>query len=80
MGNCGSNPKTDEGPEPVEEPVAEDVQVEQRESVPNPDTKTEETPKDSDNKCLGNLLNEKEEEAAKTEKVKAEAKTEEVKV
>jgi len=53
MGNCGSNPKTNEGLEPVSvpesapEPVTEEVKV----------GATEETPVE-DNKSLNTLLNE----------------------
>lgn len=46
MGNCGSNPKTNEGTEP--EPVPEEVNVVGA---------TEETPNE-DNKSLSTLLNE----------------------
>lgn len=58
MGNCASNPKTNEGevPVPVPEPVTEEVKVEQRENKAEP--KTEETPLASDEKSLGTLLNE----------------------
>ncbi|KAJ1402297.1 EKN protein [Sesbania bispinosa] len=72
MGNCGSNPKTNEGPEPVQvpEPVTEEVKVEQGKE--NVETKTEETPNE-DNKSLGTLLNENVEEPKKTEEVKVEA-------
>lgn len=52
MGNCGSNPKTDEGPEPVplpaSVPVTEEVKV---------DHAVVETPIE-DNKTLSTLLNE----------------------
>ena len=72
MGNCGSNPKTDEGPEPVPlpapVPVTEEVKV---------DHAVEETPIE-DNKTLSTLLNENVEEAKKSEEVKPEA--EEVKI
>lgn len=47
MGNCASNPKTNESNAPVPEPVAEEVKVEE--------TKPEET---ADEKSLGTLLNE----------------------
>lgn len=63
MGNCGSNPKTKEGPEPVPEPVTvnEEVKVEQQgkeiTTDPNVGTKTEEA-HNEDNKSLGSLLNE----------------------
>ncbi|XP_004504754.1 uncharacterized protein [Cicer arietinum] len=73
MGNCGSNPKTNEGTEP--EPVPEEVNV---------GGATEETPNE-DNKSLSTLLNENVEDAKKPEEVKdepkeEEPKTEEVKV
>ncbi|XP_047169002.1 uncharacterized protein LOC124837624 [Vigna umbellata] len=77
MGNCGSNPKTNEGPSDIPEPVTEEVEVEHKESEANIETKTEETLTDAENKSLRNLLDEKVEEALKTEEVKAEAKAEE---
>ncbi|XP_061364553.1 uncharacterized protein LOC133307985 [Gastrolobium bilobum] len=84
MGNCASNPKTNEGDAPLPEPVTEEVKVEQQENKveENAVTKTEETPEASDEKSLSTLLNEKEAEKveAKTEEAKVEAKTEEVKV
>lgn len=55
MGNCASNPKTDEGeeaPVPVSEPVTEEVKVEQQE-----EDKAEENA-ESDDKSLGTLLTE----------------------
>lgn len=60
MGNCGSNPKTNEGPEAVPEPVIEEVKVEQKESSEaNVETKLkDQTPNDSEIKSLGTLLNE----------------------
>ncbi|CAI8617850.1 unnamed protein product [Vicia faba] len=68
MGNCGSNPKTDEGPEPVPlpapVPVTEEVKVEHA---------VKETPIE-DNKSLITLLKENVEESKKKEGVKAEAK------
>lgn len=58
MGNCGSNPKTNEGPEPVPEIKNEEVKVEQvQESEANVEKKTEETPNE-DNQSLSTLLNE----------------------
>ncbi|XP_019441031.1 PREDICTED: probable serine/threonine-protein kinase kinX isoform X2 [Lupinus angustifolius] len=74
MGNCGSNPKTDEGPVPVAQPVTKEI-------------KTEETTHVIDDKSLDTLLNENVEEAQKTKEVKtevdeikAETKTDEIKV
>ncbi|XP_020233856.1 uncharacterized protein LOC109813961 [Cajanus cajan] len=75
MGNCGSNPKTNESPELPEPHVTEEDKVEQKENV---ETNTEETP-NSDNKSLATFLNERAEEAAKVEEVKGEAKAEEEK-
>nr|KYP48605.1 hypothetical protein KK1_029758 [Cajanus cajan] len=54
MGNCGSNPKTNESPELPEPHVTEEDKVEQKENV---ETNTEETP-NSDNKSLATFLNE----------------------
>ncbi|KAK7368758.1 hypothetical protein VNO80_10788 [Phaseolus coccineus] len=79
MGNCGSNPKTDEGPLDMPEPVTEDIKVQQKENEPNIETNKEETLNDSDNKSLRNLLDEKVDEEPKIEEVKAEAKAEEPK-
>lgn len=60
MGNCGSAPKTNEGPEPVPEPVTEVVKVELESTAvdANVETKTaeKETPNE-DNKSLSTLLN-----------------------
>ncbi|KAG4999565.1 eukaryotic peptide chain release factor GTP-binding subunit-like [Glycine soja] len=69
MGNCGSNPKTNEA---VPEPVTEQVKVEQNEQTS--EANVLETP---ENKSLGTLLNQKVEEEPKTEEVKAEPKPEE---
>ncbi|WJX46654.1 hypothetical protein P8452_33433 [Trifolium repens] len=63
MGNCGSNPKTNEGPESVPVPVSEEVKAEHA---------TEEGSVE-DNKTLSTLLNENVEGAKKTEEVKVEA-------
>ncbi|KAL9329119.1 hypothetical protein ACSQ67_004122 [Phaseolus vulgaris] len=87
MGNCGSNPKTDEGPMDMPEPMTREIKVEQKENELNTDTNKEETLNDnkeetlndSDNKSLRNLLDEKVDEAPKIEEVKAEAKAEEPK-
>jgi len=59
MGNCGSNPKTNEGPldVPVPKPVTEEINVEQRETEATVETKTEETLND-ENKSLKSLLDE----------------------
>ncbi|XP_057430687.1 uncharacterized protein LOC130723601 [Lotus japonicus] len=66
MGNCASNPKTNEGDAPAPEPaVTEEVKVEQQEN-----TKAEE-------ETLGNLLNENGETEAVAEQ--GEAKNEEEK-
>ncbi|CAK8530252.1 unnamed protein product [Lathyrus sativus] len=83
MGNCAGNPKTEENdaPMPGPEPVVEEVNVQQR-AV---ETNTEITPEvTSDEKSLGTLLKENEENKveveAKEEKateVKVEAKVEE---
>ncbi|KAK7400266.1 hypothetical protein VNO78_11469 [Psophocarpus tetragonolobus] len=71
MGNCGSNPKTNEGPEvAVPEPVSE---VEQKERETTVETNTDETT----DKSLGTLLNEKVEEAPTKEE---EPKTEELNI
>ncbi|GAU24131.1 hypothetical protein TSUD_83660 [Trifolium subterraneum] len=70
MGNCGSNPNTSEGPEPVPVSVTEEVKVEQA---------TEEALVE-DNKTLNTLLNEVEGEEMKAEPKEEESKTEEVKV
>ncbi|CAJ1935970.1 unnamed protein product [Sphenostylis stenocarpa] len=73
MGNCGSNPKTnEEGLENVPKPVTEEVKVDQNQSEANVETTTEETTNDSDNKSLRTLLNQKVEDSPKTEEVKAE--------
>jgi len=58
MGNCGSNPKTDEGPLDIPKPVTREVQLENKESEANVDTKTEETLTDAENKSLRTLLDE----------------------
>ncbi|CAJ2678034.1 unnamed protein product [Trifolium pratense] len=64
MGNCGSNPKTNEGSEPtVPISITEEVKVEHA---------TEEAPVE-DNKSLSTLLNENVDVAKKTEEVKVEA-------
>ncbi|KAL2343730.1 hypothetical protein Fmac_005015 [Flemingia macrophylla] len=77
MGNCGSNPKTNEGRELPEPHVTEEVKVEQKGNVEtNVQTKTEETP---ENKSLATFLNEKAEEGPKIEEVKDEPKAEEAK-
>ncbi|KAE9610696.1 hypothetical protein Lal_00021255 [Lupinus albus] len=81
MGNCGSNPKTDEGPVPIAEPVTKEIKVEQKEEE-KVETKTEEkeTTLVSDDKSLDTLLNQNVEEAQKTKEVKTEVdeiKTEE---
>ncbi|KAK7319374.1 hypothetical protein RJT34_04095 [Clitoria ternatea] len=75
MGNCGSNPKTNEGPEtlPEPQPATEEVKVQHSNTDDTPD------PSDSDNKSLASLLNKKVEEAHKREEVKAEPKAEEPK-
>jgi len=53
MGNCGSNPKTSEGPEPVSMPEPAPVPVTEEVKV----GAIEETPVE-DNKSLNTLLNE----------------------
>ncbi|KAK2383610.1 hypothetical protein P8452_38707 [Trifolium repens] len=65
MGNCGSNPKTNEGlePVPVPVPVTEEVKVEH----------ATEQGSVEDNKTLSTLLNENVEVAKKAEEVKVEA-------
>lgn len=65
MGNCASEPKTNEGPAPIEEKpellANEEKRVEQVETKveeKNDEPKKEETPNTDDDKSLGTLLNE----------------------
>ncbi|XP_027338081.1 uncharacterized protein LOC113852019 [Abrus precatorius] len=85
MGNCASNPKTNEDEVPVPEPmpVTEEVKVEQQENKAEdfPEAKIEDSPLpvSSDDNSLATLLNENGEKKEEQGEVKEESKTEEVK-